>query len=87
MKTGLDNVVLPTLFTFVESGVDTESGGTILINIVDNYEQYGQHTNHHFFLLYNRTLVHLSGSYHKLGCSPKSEEALLYLARYSYEQP
>ena len=50
MKTGLNNVVLPTLFNVVnniEQVVEPESSlqsdVTMLNNIVDNIEQYGQH--------------------------------------------
>ena len=50
LKTGLNNVVLPTLFNVVnntEQVVELESslqsGVTILNNIVDNIQQYGQH--------------------------------------------
>jgi hypothetical protein len=46
-STGLNNVLLPTLFTLVNnielnSIVEPESGVTILFNIVDNCEQCGQ---------------------------------------------
>jgi hypothetical protein len=44
-STGLNNVLLPTLFTLVNnmnSIVEPESGVTILFNIVDSYEQCGQ---------------------------------------------
>jgi 3D (Asp-Asp-Asp) domain-containing protein len=50
MKTGMNNVLLPTLFTVVNNieqyCVTPDSGSTILFNIVDilldNYEQCGQ---------------------------------------------
>ena len=35
MKTGLNNVLLPTLFTVVNNIVTPDSGSTILFNIVD----------------------------------------------------
>ena len=40
--TGLNNVLLPTLFTLVNNSVEPESGVTILFNIVDNCEQCWQ---------------------------------------------
>ena len=50
LKTGLNNVVLPALFNVVnnteqvvEPESNLQSGVTILNNIVDNIEQYGQH--------------------------------------------
>jgi ABC-type thiamin/hydroxymethylpyrimidine transport system permease subunit len=47
IKTGLNNVVLPTLFTVVNSIVNNivipDSGSTISFNIVDKCEQCGQH--------------------------------------------
>ena len=50
LKTGLNNVVQPTSFNLVnntEQVVEPESspqsGVTMLNNIVDNIEQYGQH--------------------------------------------
>ena len=50
LKTGLNNVVLPTLFNVannaelvVEPEASLHSGVTLLNNIVDNIEQYGQH--------------------------------------------
>ena len=50
LKTGLNNVVLPTLFNdvnnieqVVESESSPQSGVTMLNNIVDNIEQCGQH--------------------------------------------
>ena len=47
MKTGLNNVLLPTLFTVVNNieqyiVVTPDSGSTILFNIVDKCEQRGQ---------------------------------------------
>jgi hypothetical protein len=45
MKTGLNNALLPTLFTVViniEQYCYTDSGSTIFFNIVDNCEQHGQ---------------------------------------------
>ena len=47
MKTGLNNVLLPTLFTVVNNieqyiVVTSNSGSTILFNIVDKCEQRGQ---------------------------------------------
>jgi hypothetical protein len=47
MKTGLNNVFLPTLFTVVNNieqyiVVTPDSGSTILFNIVDKCEQRGQ---------------------------------------------
>ncbi len=47
MKTGLNNVLLPTLFNAVNNIVQIvtpDSGPTILFNIVDNYEQCGSTT-------------------------------------------
>ena len=48
--TGLNNVVLPTLFIVVNnieqilnSIVEPESGVTMLFNVVNNFEQCGQH--------------------------------------------
>ena len=41
MKTGLNNVVLPTLLIVVNI-IEPESGVTMLNNIVDNTEQCGQ---------------------------------------------
>jgi hypothetical protein len=41
-STGLNNVLLPILFTLVNNIVEPESGVTILFNIVDNCEQCGQ---------------------------------------------
>jgi hypothetical protein len=38
MKTGLNNVLLPTLFTVVNNIVTPDSGSTILFNIVDKCE-------------------------------------------------
>ena len=50
LKTGCNNVVLPILFIVVNNIVQhcytwsrADSGSTMLNNIVDNYEQYGQH--------------------------------------------
>ena len=47
IKTGLNNIVLPTLFTVVNSIVNNivtpDSGSTISFNIVDKCEQCGQH--------------------------------------------
>ncbi len=50
LKTGCNNVVLPTLFIVVDNIVQhcytwlqADSGSTMLNNIVDNYEQCGQH--------------------------------------------
>jgi hypothetical protein len=40
--TGLNNVLLPSLFTLVNNIVEPESGVTILFNVVDNCEQCGQ---------------------------------------------
>jgi hypothetical protein len=44
LKTGLNNVLLPTLFTVVNNIeiVTPDSGSTILFNIVDKCEQRGQ---------------------------------------------
>jgi hypothetical protein len=45
LKTGLNNVLLPRcshLSTILNNIVEPESGVTILFNIVDNCEQYGQ---------------------------------------------
>ena len=50
LKTGCNNVVLPTLFIVVNNivqhcwaWISPQSGVTMLNNIVDNYEQCGQH--------------------------------------------
>ena len=50
VKKGLNNVVLPTLFNVVnnteqvfEPESSPQSAVTMLNNIVDNIEQYGQH--------------------------------------------
>ncbi len=50
LKTGCNNVVLPTLFIVVNNivqhcwaWISPRSGVTMLNNIVDNYEQYRQH--------------------------------------------
>ena len=50
LKTGCNNVVLPTLFIVVNNivqhcwaGISPQSGVIMLNNTVDNYEQYGQH--------------------------------------------
>ena len=50
LKTGCNNVVLPILFIVVNNivqhcwaWISPHSGVTMLNNIVDNYEQYGQH--------------------------------------------
>jgi hypothetical protein len=40
MKTGLNNVLLPTLFTVVNNIVTPDSGSTILFNIVDYIKVY-----------------------------------------------
>jgi hypothetical protein len=42
MKTGLNNVLLPTLFTVVNNIVTPDSCSTILLNIVHKCEQRGQ---------------------------------------------
>jgi hypothetical protein len=42
MKTGLNNVLLPTLFIAVNNIVTPDSGSTTLFNIVDKCEQRGQ---------------------------------------------
>ena len=42
MKTGLNNVLLPTLFIVVNNIVTPDSGSTILFSIVDKCEQCGQ---------------------------------------------
>ena len=43
LRTRLNNVVLPTLFKVVHNVVTPDSDSTILFNVVDNYEQCGQH--------------------------------------------
>ena len=43
MKTGLNNVVRPTLFTVVNNIVTPDSGSRILFNVVDKCEQRGPH--------------------------------------------
>jgi hypothetical protein len=43
MKTGLNNVVRPTLFTVVNNIVTPDSGSSILFNVVDKCEQRGPH--------------------------------------------
>ena len=52
LKSGLNSVVLPTLFNVVnnieqvvEPESNPQSGVTMLNNIVDNIEQCGQHTD------------------------------------------